>query len=96
MKLRHFLLLSSLLVPLLAYSQDTATLSGTLTDPSGAAIAGAQITAEAVASRSNAARATSDAEGRFSLTLAPGRYRVRVAHASFRSEERRVGKECRL
>src|SRR5262249_33729190 len=70
-----------------------ATITGTLTDPSGAAVIGAQVTAELAASVVPApAEATatvlSGPEGKFVLALAPGRYRVRIEQRSFEREER--------
>ncbi|HWF40221.1 MAG TPA: TonB-dependent receptor [Candidatus Acidoferrales bacterium] len=60
------------------------TISGTVTDPSGAAIAGAAITAQAIgSSKSEAQTAQSGNEGKFSLTLPAGRYRVSVEYRSF-------------
>jgi vitamin B12 transporter len=67
-----------------------ATLSGTLTDPSGAAISGAQISATPEGIDRAAAttpRVLTDASGRFSLSLAPGRYVIRVTHPSFVTHE---------
>ncbi|MGH9744598.1 MAG: TonB-dependent receptor [Candidatus Acidiferrales bacterium] len=65
----------------------SGSLSGTLTDPSGAAIAGAKIIAEP----GNAARAAtapshatqSGPDGKFMLELEPGRYTVKIDHQSF-------------
>lgn len=64
-------------------AQSNATLHGTITDPSGAAIANATIVAQPSNSAAGPAVTKSDAEGRFSLSLAPGRYRVTIKHASF-------------
>lgn len=67
-----------------AYSQVTgATLSGTLTDPSGGVVAGATITVTNTATglvRTN----TSDASGLYAVTnLIPGTYEVKVAATGF-------------
>ena len=67
-----------------------ATLTGTLTDPSGAAVSGAQVIA---APSDSAAAATtistqSGSDGKFVLALAPGRYRVTIGQRSFEREER--------
>src|SRR5271170_1132161 len=61
-----------------------AKLSGSITDPAGAAISGAHITAES-ADSSNAAKvsAVSSADGTYSLTLPAGHYRVNVSQESF-------------
>jgi vitamin B12 transporter len=61
----------------------SATIRGTLTDPSGAVIAGAVIVAQSLDSSTTAVRAQSGADGGFSLALAPGKYRVSAAHSSF-------------
>jgi outer membrane cobalamin receptor len=82
MRLRNFVLFVSLLVPVGIQAQSNATLSGTLTDPSGAAVAGAEVTAQPLPD-GNPIRVTTGADGRFALALAPGRYRVRIAHPSF-------------
>jgi len=69
---------------LCARAQSTATLTGTLTDPSGAAIAQAEISAERLpAAPGKPHRGTSGDDGRFTLSLAPGKYRVRITHPSF-------------
>jgi vitamin B12 transporter len=61
----------------------TAVLSGTITDPRGAMIAGSQITATQVPSLGEPVRGVSESDGHFALKLAPGRYRVTIAHDSF-------------
>src|SRR2546427_11508403 len=60
-----------------------ATLYGTITDPTGAAIPEASVTATNVATGA-ATKATTDGAGNYSIPSLPPR-----------SEERRVGKECR-
>jgi outer membrane cobalamin receptor len=60
-------------------AQSTATLSGAITDPSGAVLAGIEIAAQPIASASSAViRTATDASGRYSLALPSGRYRVRI------------------
>src|SRR5579864_7026068 len=59
-------------------AQSTATLSGRITDRSGAVIAGAQIVVEDLTGRTPAQQLKSGADGMYTLTLAPGRYRIRV------------------
>jgi len=81
-----------LLANLCAHAQNTVTLKGTLADPSGAAVARAEVSAErlpAVAGK-NPLRTTSGSDGGFSLSLAPGRYRVRVTHPSFARVEQEI------
>ncbi len=71
-------------------STHTATVTGTLTDPSGGVVAGAQVIAEPADSSTSAARLTtqSSPDGKFIITLAPGRYRVTIEHRSFEREVR--------
>jgi vitamin B12 transporter len=84
--------------PSLLHAQTNATLRGKLTDLSDAAVGNARIEAQALDSAAPVVRAQSDAEGAFLLTLAPGRYKVTVAHASFAPVEQEftlVGGEVR-
>jgi outer membrane cobalamin receptor len=71
-------------------STHNATLTGTLTDPSGAAVAGAQVIAESADSSTPAARLTTQSgpDGKFTITLAPGRYRVTINDRSFERQQR--------
>src|SRR6266566_1167948 len=59
--------------PTVAQTQTAATLAGTITDPRGASIAGAQIIVEQTPSAGEPVRSVSGGEGRFSVTLGPGR-----------------------
>ena len=77
------LIVFSLVLPTAAQTQTAATLTGTITDPRGAVIAGAQISAEQIPSASEPVRTVSGGDGHFSLTLAPGRYRVTISRDSF-------------
>ncbi len=63
-------------------AQSDAMLFGTLTDPSGAAIAGAQVSADPKQSGARAETRT-DAAGNFTLALPAGAYRVRITHTHF-------------
>ena len=58
-----------------------AKLTGMLTDPSGAVVSGAIV--RAIPSGGTAIAATSGADGRFTLSLNAGRYRVVIAATSF-------------
>ncbi|MFY9531676.1 MAG: TonB-dependent receptor [Candidatus Acidiferrales bacterium] len=69
------------------HAQSIATLTGTLTDPSGAAISGAQIQARLMSASAEPYRATSGPDGKFRLDLPAGRYRVTIRHESFRPLE---------
>ena len=64
-------------------AQSPATITGTVLDPSGAALDGAQITLQAAAPGTPTARATSGPEGRYEVSAPPGNYRLRVTRASF-------------
>jgi outer membrane cobalamin receptor len=63
---------------LFTHAQSNAVLSGRITDLSGAAISGAQITAEPSSGAQTAITAHSSSNGSFSLSLPPGAYRLRV------------------
>ena len=89
MRPRHPLFALALLFSATVHAQSNATLIGTLTDPSGGAIAAAKISAEPLPSGATI-ETISNAQGRFTLTLAPGRYRVSITHASFAHVEEEI------
>lgn len=60
-----------------------AHLAGTLTDPSGASVSSAQITAQPVDTSASPITIESSPEGTYSLTLPPGHYHLVVAKDSF-------------
>jgi hypothetical protein len=66
-----------------------ATLSGTVRDPSGAGTPKAQVTARNETS-GEVVRATTGGDGRYSMELAPGSYRIQVALAGFAPVEQPV------
>ncbi len=68
----------------------TAGISGTISDPRGLAVADAQVSAESIPSSGPPVKNVSSQDGRFSLTLAPGRYRVTVARDSFSSARQEI------
>jgi hypothetical protein len=82
------LLLSVFTIPAMAQTT-TATISGEVTDPNGAKVPGAKITATNV--QTNIARSiTTDEDGRFLISeLAPGPYEVLVEQQGFSKELRR-------
>ena len=93
--LRYCLMLALLGVNLIAvpnfcFGQDTnASLSGTVTDPSGAAIPNAKLTLtnEATGFESSF---VSDASGEFSFrNLTPGKYRLSVSATGFKSSDQK-------
>jgi outer membrane cobalamin receptor len=61
----------------------TATITGSVTDPSGAAVAAAAILVQPVGSPSASIAAHSGPDGRFTLDLPPGSFRLSARHASF-------------
>jgi len=70
-------------IPVVA--QDTGTLSGTVTDASGAVVVAAQITAVNVDTNFDSAT-TSNSEGLYRIPfLRPGTYRVRITAVGFKS-----------
>src|SRR5580704_12444325 len=77
-----------LFLPVATQAQQTATITGTLTDPSGAAVQGARVSTQSLDSPNAPPKETSSAaDGKFELTLVPGRYRVSVQHPSFTHAE---------
>jgi len=77
------LIVFSLAPPMVAQPQSAATLTGTIADPRGASIAGAQINVEQIPSPGEPVHAVSGSDGRYSVTLAPGHYRVTISRDSF-------------
>ena len=75
--------------PKLSESQSSiARLTGTLTDPSGASVVAARISAELLGSPSANALATeSSTDGSYSLALPPGRYHIVISKDSFLEKE---------
>jgi vitamin B12 transporter len=69
--------------PAAAQTQSAATITGTITDPRGASIAGAQISVEQIPSAGEPERTVSAGDGCFALTLPSGRYRVVISRDSF-------------
>ncbi|HLV96514.1 MAG TPA: TonB-dependent receptor [Candidatus Acidoferrales bacterium] len=64
-------------------AQTASTITGSLSDPSGSAVVGARIVAQRIDSKENPRETRSGDEGKFSLTIAPGRYRLSIDHESF-------------
>ena len=71
-------------------AQQLASLSGTVLDPSGAAVAGAEVRIEGRSAGATPAHATSDSSGRFEIELPPGSYRLRITRASFVAYEMEI------
>jgi vitamin B12 transporter len=70
-------------IPAFTPAQTTATINGTLTDPSGAAVTSAQINATALDSSKRTINTQSGPDGKFAIVVPAGRYRVTVKHPSF-------------
>ena len=73
-----------------AYGQETATIEGLLTDPTGGAVSGANITVKGISSAATRGAVLSGTDGQFRLSVAPGRYRVTISAASFKRVEQVV------
>jgi outer membrane receptor protein involved in Fe transport len=74
-------------VPVMAQSADTGALTGIIRDPSGAVIAGAEISVTNIStSQSRSAVTGTDGIYRFSL-LPPGKYKVKASMAGFKTAE---------
>lgn len=78
-----------LVFPVLSQAQlQEAHLSGTLTDPSGASVAGVRVTVQREGDATAKATTTESApDGGYSLILPPGRYHVLITNASFVARE---------
>jgi hypothetical protein len=81
----RYLLLAILTIAVPFLAQDTsARLSGTVTDPSGAAIPGARISLVSIATKVEAANITSDEHGAYTaLQIPPGSYTLTVEAQGF-------------
>ncbi len=86
------LLTALCVVPSSIAQSKNAVISGSVTDPQGSAIAEAQIGVESIPASGAPVKAVSSQDGRFNLTLTPGRYRVTITHDSFAS----VGQEVTI
>ena len=64
------------------FASDSQQLSGTVSDPSGAVVAGAEVSLQSIG---NGARNTTqtDDKGGFEFMLPPGRYRIEIAATGF-------------
>lgn len=69
--------------PANAQNNPPAKINGNVSDPSGAALVGATITAQPGDSSAQPIRTVSGPDGKFSMVLPAGRYRLTVAYTSF-------------
>lgn len=77
----------TLLFAAVAFAQTTASIKGTVTDPSGAAVAGAKVTASNVA-QGIERTTTTGASGDYEVpALPPGIYRVKIEQTGFQAEQ---------
>lgn len=79
-----------LAVPAVTPAQTNATIIGTLTDPSGAAVAGAQVNARFKDFAGDAISTNSGPDGKFLLVISAGHYRVSVKHPSLIPVEQEI------
>lgn len=97
----HSILLFLMFLPLASFSVSTSLhaqgnvkLSGSVRDPDGRTITGAHIRATLVATSGGASSQTIEADtgasGEFSVSLAPGKYRVEISLDSFQRVTREV------
>src|SRR5215472_11636851 len=86
MRLRFMVVAVALSLSLSVYGQrNTAAVSGTTTDPTGAVVPGAQVTAVQT-STGTTTRTQSNESGFYQLlNLLPGAYSLRVEHAGFQA-----------
>ncbi len=84
------LLLTVLFVTVSTWAQFNASIQGSVTDPSGAAVAQAKITLENVANHVTSATTSDDEGGYRFVSLGPGSYKVSVEAAGFSKVETTV------
>jgi outer membrane cobalamin receptor len=66
-----------------AKAQTQSTIAGTVSDPSGAAVAGADVSVQPLDLASKPFQAHTNREGKFSITLSAGRYSLSIRHQAF-------------
>jgi vitamin B12 transporter len=84
------LLIALFVTPSSIAQTQTARISGIVTDPQGSVIADARVILESIPPAGPPANAVSGGDGRFVLTVAPGRYRVTIARDSFAIAEQEI------
>jgi outer membrane cobalamin receptor len=73
-----------------AQNKSNGTITGTITDPRGALISGADVNATEASRAAGAVHAVTGNDGSFSLAVPPGRYRVTISRDSFATIEQEV------
>src|SRR5260370_38523490 len=79
----HVALLGTLFVTSLAFAQTNATVSGTVTDPTGAHVVGAKVTAFDLATGVATPTTTNEAGVYDFASLPPGKNRITAEHIGF-------------
>src|SRR6202050_1512672 len=74
-------------LPVITQAQQTSTINGTLTDPSGAAFVCAIVAARPLDTARASVSRLSGPDGKFLVGVSAGRYRVSIQHPSFKREE---------
>ena len=70
------------------HAQSSATISGRVTDRSGAVVAGAQIVVENISNNEVARQLKSGLDGSYSVELPPGEYKILIEHTQMAASER--------
>jgi len=84
---RFFILVFTFLLATNAFAQDTGNLSGTVTDPNGAVLAGATVKVVSIANGGERTVVANN-DGIFTIQqLQPGAYRITVTQAGFKTTQ---------
>lgn len=84
-KLRHLILICGLMSSVCAFAQGRATVYGTVTDPTGAVVPGAQILLTNTGTKQES-RATSNASGDYTIpSVTPGEYNITITAPGFQT-----------
>lgn len=86
-KIVFLLSMLTLLFVAVAFAQTTASIKGTVTDPSGAAVAGAKVTVSSVAQGIERTTTTGTSGDYEVPALPPGIYRVKIEQTGFQGEQ---------
>jgi outer membrane cobalamin receptor len=73
-----------------AQTKSNGTITGTITDPRGALISGAEVNATEASRSAGPVHAVTGNDGSFSLAVPPGRYRITISRDSFATIEQEV------